>query len=173
MRRRRGQDPESTLRVLQAVSRRKRHLDDAAGPLSPQRLLAVVASLRLTTAFARALLQKKELRHALLGHGATIKGRKWSLRHAEAAAYIAELQALPVRTTQQGRLVATYYACAEEMLLTVGKTETHRRQRALLDFYGRFVRTPAARPTTARDKRTLPSERSRVRAWFAKHLKRL
>ncbi len=77
------------------------------------------------------------MRLALQGHGVTMAGKKWSIDTDAVAMRMREAQWHGDPDHIAGRL----YEVAEEVLLTTGKTEAWRHQRALLDSYGRFAKS--------------------------------
>ncbi len=129
-------DTEMSAQVLAAFERRAQAVD--GGPIpDPMRVMDIIDDGRVRSPFAEAILRRKKLREALRGHGVTMQGRKWSVDADALAMFMTETR---WHADWPQKPVNQVYQLAEEMLLTQGKVEHTRRRRALLDYYGRFVR---------------------------------
>ena len=138
---------EDSKDVLAAFSRRATELQPWPQP-TPYELVELMDQGHVRMQFAAAVLNDKILRTAFEGQGFTREGRKWTLDADLMANTMAQMQGDP---EQDQSAVDRVYEMAEEVLLTTGLTETFRRERALLDHYGRYVQTAERLATTRSD----------------------
>ncbi|HET6343438.1 MAG TPA: hypothetical protein VFH51_00845, partial [Myxococcota bacterium] len=132
LRRRQRDAPGTRYAVLAAAEARNRLLPAVAAPLPGDRLLTLMERCRSAEAFYASLLKDEPVRRALEGHGVLRRKKRWFVFPDALSTRIDELQATPP-------LFERIHSHAEEVLLTYGKTQIHRRQRALLDLYGAFA----------------------------------
>lgn len=127
--------PATSAKVLGAFERGDSHID-AVQALTPQRVLGVLDTARVRSHFAKAMMKDRPLRTSLQGHGVTMAGRKWSIDTDKVAMRMCE----ELWHGDPAKVAGRMYEVAEEVLLTNGKTESWRHQRALLDSYGRYAK---------------------------------